>query len=334
MLPITFNIKSQPLKSLPTRWIETPQGYFEYDTQRLVNHQQYGRKQLNKSADKMSMAIMGCSRRISSLYTKTSSMLCPKSNAPPLTFSLNTLTLQSDVVQILYLMIIPTFTARQIVDEFRKDLANIFYFVDHQKQRLRRAALKAHKFPVAIHGWHTTPMKNKWLYILSARSKKDYDDTSMVTFVMTFRDHQGKTWAMMQSFVNNQTIVLFYTPHLFSRYNNRMNLNLRGDEIIYHYFKNNGFATFGVKTKMINESQYTQDITATTNEGVSLGVMTTEGALLKTFISYDMAKGEQIESFMKSEMIRKEMEEKYMEECYAEYKDMQTAQNGLNNAKR
>lgn len=219
-------------------------------------------------------------------------------------------------------MIIPTFTPEQIVGEFDKDLANIFYYVDHQKQRLRRAAQKAQKFPVSIHGWHVSPMKNKWLYILSAPSKKDYDDTSMVTFVMTFRDHQGKTWAMMRSFVQKQSIVLFYTPHLFSRYNNRMNLNLIGDDIIYHYFKYNSFASFGVKNTMINENQYRQDITATSNEGVSLGVGTPEGALLKTFISYEMAKGEQIEQFMMSEQIRKEMEEKYMEQAYEEYMAM------------
>ena len=128
-------------------------------------------------------------------------------------------------------MVIPSFTPEQIVAEFRKDLVNIFYYVDHQKQRLRRAALKAHKFPVSIHGWHTSPMKNNWLYILSAQSKKDYDDTSMVTFVMTFRDQQGKTWAMMQSSVRNEPIVIFYTPHLFARYSMRMNLNLLGEEL-------------------------------------------------------------------------------------------------------
>ena len=121
-------------------------------------------------------------------------------------------------------MVIPSFTPEQIVAEFRKDLVNIFYYVDHQKQRLRRAALKAHKFPVSIHGWHTSPMKNNWLYILSAQSKKDYDDTSMVTFVMTFRDQQGKTWAMMQSSVRNEPIVIFYTPHLFARYSKRMTI--------------------------------------------------------------------------------------------------------------
>ena len=221
-------------------------------------------------------------------------------------------------------MVIPSFTPEQIVDEFRKDLANIYYFIDHQKQRLRRAALKAHKFPVSIHGWHRTPMRNNWLYILTARSKRDYDDTSMVTFVMTFRDQQGKTWAMMQSSVRNEPIVLFYTPHLFARYNSRMNLNLLGDDLIYRYFKYNASASFSIKTTMLDERQYKQDVVATTTEGVSMGLMATMGVLLKTFISYDMAKGEQIEDFMKSEQIRKEMEEKYLEEAYKEYTSLKS----------
>ena len=181
-------------------------------------------------------------------------------------------------------MVIPSFTPEQIVAEFRKDLVNIFYYVDHQKQRLRRAALKAHKFPVSIHGWHTSPMKNNWLYILSAQSKKDYDDTSMVTFVMTFRDQQGKTWAMMQSSVRNEPIVIFYTPHLFARYSMRMNLNLLGEDLIYRYFKYNASTSFSIKTTMLDEREYKQDIVATTTEGVTMGLMTTVGALLKTFI--------------------------------------------------
>lgn len=221
-------------------------------------------------------------------------------------------------------MVIPSFTPEQIVDEFRKDLANIYYYTDHQKQRLRRAALKTHKFPVSIHGWHTTPMKNNWLYILTARSKRDYDDTSMVTFVMTFRDQQGRTWAMMQSTFKDNPLVIFYTSHLFARYNLRMNLNLRGEDLIYRYFKFNASASYSIKTTMINETQYKQEITATTQEGVSMGLMTTVGVLLKTFISYNMAKGEQIENFMRSEQIRKEMEEKYLEDAYKEYTSLKS----------
>ena len=213
-------------------------------------------------------------------------------------------------------MILPSFTPEQIVDEFRKDLANIFYYADHQKQRLRKAALKARKFPVAIHGWHATPMKNRWLYILAAHSKKDYDDTSMVTFVLTFRDQQGKTWAMMQSTFKDNPLVIFYTPHLFARYNQRMNLNLKGEDLIYRYFKFNASASYSIKTTMIDETQYKQEITATTLEGVSMGLRATVGVLLKTFISYEMAKGEQIEQFMRSEQIRKEMEVEYLNNIF------------------
>ena len=64
---------------------------------------------------------------------------------------------------------------------------------------------------------------------------------------------------------------------------------------------------------MLDDTQYKQDIVATTTEGVTMGLMTTVGVLLKTFISYEMAKGEQIENFLRSEQIRKEMEEKYGE---------------------
>ena len=79
----------------------------------------------------------------------------------------------------------------------------------------------------------------------------------------------------------------------------RMNLNLLGEDLIYRYFKYNASTSFSIKTTMLDEHEYKQDIVATTTEGVTMGLMTTVGALLKTFISYDMAKGEQIETFMK-----------------------------------
>ena len=213
-------------------------------------------------------------------------------------------------------MVLPSFTPEQIIGEFEKDLANIFYFADHKKQQLRRAALKAHKFPVSIHGWHKTPMNNNWLYILTARTKKDWGETSMVTFVMTFRDQQGKTWAIMKSSIKEQPLFVFYVPHLFARYNERMGLELSGNDLIYRYFKRNSSASFAIKTTMINDTQCKQDITATTQEGVTMGLMTMTGALLKTFISYEMAKGEQIENFTKSEKIRQEMEEIYLNDLF------------------
>ncbi len=162
-------------------------------------------------------------------------------------------------------------------------------------------------------------LNNKWLYILIAPTKKDWDQTSIVSFNMTYRDRQGKTWVVSNIFDSDVPEFVFYTPHLFARYHSRMNLDVLGDDLIYRYFKYNHTASYSYKRIKVGENQYRQDVTATTQEGVTFGVETPVGVLFKTFISYDMAKGEQIEDFTKSEQARKELEERYEEDTYEEY---------------
>ena len=57
----------------------------------------------------------------------------------------------------------------------------------------------------------------------------------------------------------------------------------------------------------------TREVYGSTKEGVAMGVMTVEGnVLFRTFVTYDMLKGEQIEKYTKNEEIRREIHEKYM----------------------
>ena len=215
-----------------------------------------------------------------------------------------------------YEMILPTFTPEQIVAECKADLVDFFRYVDHKKVQLRKAALRAARFPVTLHGWHDTPRRNRWLYILQAMSKKDYDDTSVLTMVLTYRDERGRIWAVMPSYLSNGMLLTFYTPHFFARLAERLRLSETGYDLIYRYFRNNPNASYHYRDVPVDDEHYMRQVTATTQDGVSLGLVTTAGYLMKTFISYEMAKGDQIQRFADSEVLRKEREEAFAAENF------------------
>ena len=50
------------------------------------------------------------------------------------------------------------------------------------------------------------------------------------------------------------------------------------------------------------------EVYGSTKDGVAMGVLTNEGnVLFRTFVTYDMLKGDQIETFTKNEQIRREI---------------------------
>lgn len=102
-----------------------------------------------------------------------------------------------------------------------------------------------------------------------------------------------------------------FTPHFFQRYAQRTGIELTGVDLIHRYFKINPSYGFNVVPERIGDKEKT-NVYGSTTEGVALGARlytTNHIILFKTFITYDMCKGEQIEEFAKSNEIRKELHE-------------------------
>ena len=88
-------------------------------------------------------------------------------------------------------------------------------------------------------------------------------------------------------------------------------MNYYGKKLITEYFIRNSSFVFDHKSTIYDNIKIIE-VAASTNDGVGLGYVLLEGdTFLKTFITYEMLKGEQIEKYTENEKIRKEIHDKF-----------------------
>lgn len=209
-------------------------------------------------------------------------------------------------------MILTNFTEEMIDEEILKDLMNVLRYSDHQDKRFRKIVLRASIFPVHLSFFYTSPLKNKWFISYEARNKKEIGENCRMTIVCTYRDSNGFLCAAMPTSVEDKRHMIIYPAHFFTRYRERMNIEDLGDDLIKKFFTLNFSYVFEEKrTFVLNSNAFVKEIYGSCHDGVCMGVMTNMGNILfRTFITYGMAKGEQIKTFAENEKIRKEIHEK------------------------
>lgn len=204
-------------------------------------------------------------------------------------------------------MIVASMTEQEIRKEVLADMANAFRWEDRNQNRFRRLVLKASRFPVFSHYLYTSPRKNKWLILLQANSKKEHSDLCRITFVVTYDSPHGM-YAILVSFIDGEPQLIYFAPHFFKRFKERMYLGLTGMELLIEFFRFNSGFVFDRTIKKINESQYFTEIAGSALDGVALGVESIyDNILFKTFVTYEMLKGQQIEKYTENERIRQEI---------------------------
>lgn len=83
---------------------------------------------------------------------------------------------------------------------------------------------------------------------------------------------------------------------------------MTGIPLIAEYFRLNNSYVYDTVGRLLTEDTYHVEIAASTHSGVALGLLTVWGnPHFKTFVTYDMLKGEQVEKYVKNEIIRKEI---------------------------
>ncbi len=204
-------------------------------------------------------------------------------------------------------MIVSGMTEKEIKAEMLVDISNAFRYCDTRDQKFRRMVIKTSRFPVYAHSYYLSPRKNKWIILFEARDKKEIGDKSRITFVATWDSPHG-IYAIMASCPNENIKLFFYPPHFFSRYAERMDLKIHGIDLIMRYFKLNNCYVFTEKEINISGNSKKIEVYASGEEGAALGFLTKEGNIMfKTFITYGMTKGEQIDLFVQNDQIRKEI---------------------------
>lgn len=206
-------------------------------------------------------------------------------------------------------MLVYGMTEKEMANEVISDMVNAFRFEDVNQNKFRREVLKASRFPIYRHFEYTSPRKNKWLVFYEARTKKEFGDNCRITFVVTHNTPHG-VYATLVSWVEGKPQLIMYPPHFFSRFRERMQLNATGIELMKLFFRHNASYVYEVKQVQVTQDTYINEIYGSCKEGVALGVLTVENNILfKTFITYDMLKGEQVNKFIENEKLRKEIHE-------------------------
>lgn len=205
-------------------------------------------------------------------------------------------------------------TENEVTKELTKDLGDLMRYADRNfDKKFRRDVIHATIFPIYRRYTWLSRNKNPWTTIYEARTKRDVGDLSKVTNFVTAEGGIGK-YAYMPTFVNRHIMWIIFPPHFFSRYNERRKVGKFGQALYDSFFKLNASFVFEIKD-VVSEDKQTmiREVYGSTAEGVAMGVMTVDGnVLFRTFVTYDMLKGEQVEKYTKNEEVRKEMHEKYM----------------------
>lgn len=203
-----------------------------------------------------------------------------------------------------------TMNVEEIIKEFNSDLPQVVAISDAKQSKVDKIVRKSAHYPVYLHSFVKTKRGNDWLILFEAKSKKNVGMNCLMTLVSIMNMKDGR-YAIMWSTVFGRTQFIMFTPHFFSRFAQRVGIELTGMELIQRYFKINASYGFNKRKEIVGEMMKT-NIYGSTVEGVALGVqLYTESnvILFRTFITYEMTKGEQIEAFAQAEEIRREMHE-------------------------
>lgn len=202
-------------------------------------------------------------------------------------------------------------TECEILQEIKYDLPDVIEISNNKEAKVRRIIQKSLRFPVFVHSYITSPKKNKWIILWEARSKKNIGDKALVTLVCYHETSHGR-YVFMPTWNDDKLILIVYPPHFFSRFAERMELDVTGVDLLRRYFERNNSYTYEVEKEVVSNGLCRRNVYGTSLEGVGLGAEVTgcDIILFKTFITYEMTKGQQVSLFARNEEIRKEIHDK------------------------
>lgn len=139
-------------------------------------------------------------------------------------------------------------------------------------------------YPHHVFGKRTTDRHNTYIIHYEFRSKDDY--LGGPTFFALIDSSDGIYVMEVSLAYGMKAIVNLFSPHLFKRYNERMNLNLTGIDIIKEFFKRN--ATKHRNSNFKRKDGDENDIMDLCHDGAIFGKGTPEGhTTYYTFINED-----------------------------------------------
>lgn len=192
-------------------------------------------------------------------------------------------------------MLIMSMNKEELTQQVAEDFLQVKHYTDLRTETLRDLVWRKGQRHIC-ENWKSKN-GNVWTWMLDIES----EDQAMMTFFTTINTDNGlfvfKPQVTPQGF-----ILIVYLPHFFKRYRERMKLGpkLKTLQVIRKYFRRNGNATQEYRGK--------GRIEITSADGVGLGnFVSLRIRLLRTFITRDMAYGDQEERFASQEEFRQKV---------------------------
>lgn len=190
------------------------------------------------------------------------------------------------------MLVVDKMTNLEMFAELVEDAPNVTVKVENVATKYRREILKRTRFPIVFKAIdYISPRKNHWIIIFRASSRKDANEPEINYACMA--DSKHGRYAFMVSRYNDEPAILMFPPHLFQRYRDRFldgDTTLKGSELIKHFFTRN---------KSFQSDESVEDkrvINTSCEDGVCLGEEKDKNFIvLKTFLTYEMLKGRQID---------------------------------------
>ncbi len=189
-------------------------------------------------------------------------------------------------------------THEEVYEELTRDREAVSAWWRHQLEGERRRALKCRQFPMHIWKDYTSTRKNRYIF-----HSRVYDKRMKVilTGVLVIR-HTSDGLTVYTTWTQNQQLVspMVLLPHMWRRYAERTCTDLRGIELIKHYFANNPNGKDSDNQKIVGRSvrwNGEDHLSCCVPDGVLLGQEFDKYYLVRTFITYDMTTGMQQQEF-------------------------------------
>lgn len=192
-------------------------------------------------------------------------------------------------------MLLMSMNKEELTAQIAEDFLQIKQYTDLRTQLIRDRVYRKGEHHICD-TWRSKN-NNEWTWMVDVDKGTD----AMLTFFTTINTKYGR-FVFKPQVTNHGFILLAYIPHFFKRYRERMKMGtkLTTMQLIRKYFRRNGNATEDYRGK--------GRIEISSADGVCLGnIVSLRIRLLRTFITRDMAYGDQEERFATQEAFRKKV---------------------------
>lgn len=189
-------------------------------------------------------------------------------------------------------------THEEVYRELAKERDAVTRWWDYQLSAQRRRALKCTRWPMHIWRDYTSPNRTRYQFYSRIFDKRMKMILTGVVVIRYTRD--GMT--VYTSWLGRQRLIspTVLTPHMWKRYAERAGINKSGLELVKHYFLHNPHGSDTSNQRVVGRSvrrNGEEHLSCCVTDGVLLCQLQGNLFIVRTFITYDMAKGLQQTEF-------------------------------------